>query len=98
MPGSLVWLAGVICPGGASLPVWITLTATLAIEPGASMRRARYGEATLADTQVGRLSVPGWLLTLMLGSHEPPRCSAGQVPAVVERVDIGDGKLTIKTR
>jgi hypothetical protein len=51
----------------------------------------------LVETEIGRLSVPGWLLTLMLG----PRGASllrWQVPAVVERVDIDDGRLTIRTR
>jgi hypothetical protein len=93
----LAWLHTVMPRRSLETPVWITLTATVQLEPRAGGRRSRYAEATLVDTQVGRLSLPGWLLTLMLG----PRGSGllrGQVPAVVERIDIGDGKVTISTR
>lgn len=78
-------------------PVWITLTATLKLDPAPRPGRVRYGEAVLIETEIGRLSVPGWLLTLILG----PRAASllrWQVPAVVERVDIDEGKLTIRTR
>jgi hypothetical protein len=93
----LAWLNTVMPRRGLETPVWITLTATVQLEPRTGSRRSRYAEATLMDTQVGRLSLPGWLLTLMLG----PRGSGllrWQVPVVVERVDIGDGKVTISTR
>ena len=93
----LKWASGVVPRRGLDAPVWITFTATLRIDPAQGPRRARYAETMLVETEIGRLSVPGWLLTLMLG----PRGASllrWQVPAIVERVDMGDGKLTIRTR
>lgn len=90
-------VSGVIPRRILDAPVWITLTTTLRLDPAPGAGRARYGETMLVETEIGRLSVPGWLLTLMLG----PRGASllrWQVPAVVERVDIDDGRLTIRTR
>ena len=55
--------------------------------------RPRYAEAMLNDSQLSRLSIPGWLLTMMTGS---PGASLlrWQVPAVAERLEVGDGRMT----
>lgn len=93
----LEWVSGAIPRRGLDVPVWITLTATLRIDPTSAPWRARYAETRLAETEIGRLSVPGWLLTLMLGTRGAS-LFRWQVPGIVERVDIADGKLTIRAR
>lgn len=65
--------------------IWITLAGTIELEGPPARRRTRDAEATLVQSRVGSLSIPGWLLTSIMG-------------AVVERVEVGEGRLTIKTR
>ena len=78
-------------------PIWITLVGHVGLEAPAAPRRPRYAEATLLETRVGRIAVPGWLLSLMLGSRGASLLR-WQVPAVVDRLEIGEGRLTIRTR
>lgn len=97
LQGAPVWLSSVIPRRSLDAPVWITLAGTIGLEAASSPRRPHYAEAMLLDTQVGRLSMPGWLLTVMAG----PRGASllrWQVPATVERLEVGDGKLTIRIR
>ncbi|MGH7373215.1 MAG: hypothetical protein ACREJY_03220 [Candidatus Rokuibacteriota bacterium] len=91
------WLPSVIARRTLDAPVWITLAGTIGLEAASSPRRPRYAEARLIDSQVGRLSIPGWLLTMMAGSRGASLLR-WQVPAIVERLEVGDGKLTIRTR
>lgn len=51
----------------------------------------------LLDSGVGRLSIPGWLPTMLAGSRGASLLR-WQVPAIVERLEVGDGKLTIRAR
>jgi hypothetical protein len=94
-PGA--WLSSVIPRRSLDAPVWITLAGTIGLEAALGPRRSRYAQTTLIDSQVGRLSIPAWLLTTMA-------CSRGasllrwQVPATVERFEVGDGRLTIRMR
>lgn len=93
----VAWLSSVIPRRSLDAPVWITLAGTIGLEAASGPRRPRYAEAMLIDSQVGRLSIPGWLLIMMSG----PRGASllrWQVPAIVERLEVGDGKLTIRTR
>jgi hypothetical protein len=93
----VTWLSSVVSRHRLGSPVWVTLTGTLAVEAPSGARRARYAEVTLIHSKVGRVSLPGWVLTLMVG----PRGASllrWRVPAVVDRVEVGDGKLTIRTR
>lgn len=91
------WLLSVIPRRSLDAPVWMTLTGTIGLEAALSPRRPRYAEAMLIDSQLGRLSIPGWLLTMMTGSRGASLLR-WQVPAVVERLEVGDGKMTIRTR
>jgi hypothetical protein len=93
----VTWLSSVIPHRSLDAPVWITLAGTIGLEAASSPRRARYAEAMLIGSQVGRLSIPGWLLTVMVGSRGASLLR-WQVPAIVERLEVGDGKLTIRTR
>ncbi len=93
----VAWLLSVIPRQSLDAPVWITLAGTIGLEAASSPGRPRYAEAMLIDSQVGRLSMPGWLLSVMAG----PRGASllrWRVPATVERLEVGDGKLTIRTR
>jgi hypothetical protein len=77
--------------------VWITLVGHLELERPAGPRRPRYAEAALLGARIGRIPVPAWLLSLMLG----PRGASllrWQVPGVVDRLEIGEGRLTVRTR
>jgi hypothetical protein len=49
--------------------IWITLAGTIELEGPAALRRTRYAEATLVQSRVGSLSIPGWLLTSTMGAH-----------------------------
>jgi hypothetical protein len=51
----------------------------------------------LLDSRVGRLSISGWLPTMLAGSRGASLLR-WQVPAIVERLEVGDGKLTIRAR
>jgi len=93
----VAWLSSVIPRRSLDAPVWITLAGTIGLEAASSPRRPRYVEAMLIDSQVGRLSTPGWLLTMMAGSRGASLLR-WQVPAIVERLEVGDGKLTIRAR
>ena len=55
------------------------------------------GMRTLVQSRVGSLSIPGWLLTSIMGAHGASLLR-WPAPAVVERVEVGEGRLTIKTR
>jgi hypothetical protein len=93
----VVWLSSVVSRQRLGSPVWVTLTGTIAVEAPPGARRARYAEVTLIHSEIGRVSLPGWVVTLMVG----PRGASllrWRVPPVVDRVEVGDGKLTIRTR
>lgn len=93
----VAWVQSVIPRRSLDAPVWITLAGTIGLEAAVSPRRPRYAEAMLLDSQVGRLSIPGWLLTMLAGSRGASLLR-WQVPAIVERLEVGDRKLTIRTR
>ncbi|HWT87028.1 MAG TPA: hypothetical protein VN177_14735 [Myxococcales bacterium] len=60
-------------------------------------RRARYAEATLVSARLGRIPAPAWLLGLMLGSRGASLLR-WQVPGVVDRLEVGEGRITVRTR
>ena len=91
------WLASVLTPSMKESPLWITLSGAVQLQPAVSPRRPRYAEVTLTSARVGRLRVPGWLLTLMAG----PRGASllrWPVPAAVDQIELGESRLTIRTR
>ena len=62
------WLARHLDDAGLRLTtIWITLAGTIELEGPAALRRTRYAEATLVQSRVGSLSIPGWLLTSIMG-------------------------------
>lgn len=78
-------------------PVWITLAGHLELEHPAGPRRPRYAQVALLATRIGRIPVPAWLLSLMLG----PRGASllrWQVPGVIDHLEVGEGRLTLRTR
>ena len=93
----VAWVASALPRSTLRSPVWITLVGHVELERPAGPRRPRYAEATLLGTQVGRISVPGWLLSLMLGSRGTSLLR-WQIPGVVEHLEVGEGRLTIRTR
>jgi len=93
----VAWAAPVLPRSILRSPVWITLVGHLELERPAGPHRPRYAEATLLATQIGRIPVPTWLLSLMLG----PRGASllrWQVPGVVDHLEVGEGRLTLRTR
>ena len=91
------WLSSVLTPSMKESPLWITLTGAVEVQAPTNPRRPRYAEVTLTSARVGRLRVPGWLLTLMAG----PRGASllrWPVPAAVDQIEMGEGRLTIRTR
>lgn len=93
----VAWAASILPKSTLRSPIWITLVGHVGLETLAAPRRPRYAEATLLETRVGRIAVPGWLLSLMLGSRGASLLR-WQVPGVVDQVEIGEGRLTIRTR
>lgn len=93
----VAWVAAALPRSTLGSPVWVTLVGHVKLDPSSGSRRPRYAEVILLSTRVGRISVPGWLLSLVLG----PRGASllrWQVPGVVERLEVDEGRLTIKTR
>jgi hypothetical protein len=93
----MAWAVSALPRSTLHSPVWITAVGRLELELPAGLRQPRYAEVTLLATQVGRIRVPAWLLSLMLG----PRGASllrWQVPAVVDHLEIGPGRLTLRTR
>lgn len=78
-------------------PVWITPGGTIGLDGRSGPWRTRYAEATLSESQMGRLSRPGWLLTSMLGGRGASLLR-WPAPGIVERVEVANGRLSIKTR
>jgi hypothetical protein len=93
----VAWAASALPRSTLRSPVWITLVGHLELERPAGPRRPRYAEATLLATHVGRIPMPAWLLPLTLG---PRRASLlrWQVPGVVDHLEVGEGRLTLRTR
>ena len=95
--GPWTQLNSVIPRRSLEAPVWITLAGTIGLESLPGRQRTQYAEATLVESRVGSLSIPGWLLASMMG----PRGASllrWPAPANVERVEVGEGQLTIRTR
>jgi hypothetical protein len=93
----MAWAVSALPRSTLRSPVWITVVGRLELEPPAGPRRPRYAEVTLLATQVGRIPVPSWLLAVMLG----PRGASllrWQAPAAVDHLEIGPGRLTLRTR
>ena len=93
----VAWATSILPRSTLRSPIWITLVGHVGLETPAAPRRPRYAEATLLETRVGRVAVPGWLLSLMLGSRGASLLR-WQVPGVVDQVEIGEGRMTIRTR
>ena len=93
----LGWLSGLVTQRMGQTPLWITLAGDVQVGTASRPGRPRYAEVRLAAAQVGRLPVPGWLLTLMVG----PRGASllrWPIPATVDRLEVGERQLTIGTR
>jgi len=93
----VAWAASVLPRSTLQSPIWITLVGRVELEPPVAPRRPRYAEAILLESRVGRISAPGWLLSLILG----PRGASllrWQVPGVVDHLEVGEGRLTIRMR
>jgi len=91
------WLAAVLTQPMGRSPIWITLAGVVQLQSASRPGRPRYAEVKVASARVGSLAVPGWLLTLMAG----PRGASllrWPVPATVDRLDIREGRLMIRTR
>ena len=77
-------------------PVWVTVRARISVEDS-GVSANRYGTVTVTDLELGRQRVSSFLLYVLMGPS-----GAGlfrwQVPAVVENIQIDDGKVTIQTR
>lgn len=91
------WLGPLLPSSLKEWPVWITLSGGVRLQPAAAPRRPRYAEASVTSVRLGRLPIPAWLLILMTG----PRGASllrWPVPPTVDHIELGDGRLTIRTR
>jgi len=77
-------------------PVWVTVRARISVEDSAGSAD-RYGTVAVTDLELGRQRVSSFLLYVIMGPS-----GAGlfrwRVPAVVESIQIEEGKAIIKTR
>ncbi len=55
----VAWAASILPNSTLRSPIWITLVGHVGLETPAAPRRPRYAEATLLETRVGRIAVPG---------------------------------------
>lgn len=91
------WLGSLLPSSIKEWPLWITLSGGVQLRPAAAPRRPRYAEASVVSARLGCLPVPTWLLILMAG----PRGASllrWPVPPPVDQIELGDGRLTIRTR
>jgi len=93
----IVWVAATLPRKTLASQVWLTLSGHVELEPPSGPRRSRYAQATLLSARLGRIPAPGWLLGLMLGSRGASLLR-WQVPGVVDRLEIGEGRITVRTR
>lgn len=78
-------------------PIWVTVRGRFELGASSSATRGRYGRLTLTEVELGRQPVTGWLMNLMMG----PRGATllrWPVPAVLESVQLQDGKAILTTR
>lgn len=78
-------------------PVWVTVRGRIVIEPAPPSSTRGYGRVELREFALGKQPLGTWLLTLMLGSTGS-RLFRWQVPAVVEEIQLEDGRAVIRTR
>ncbi len=93
----IAWVGSALPRRTLASPVWLTLSGHVDLAAATGPRRPRYAEATLISARLGRIPAPSWLLGLMLGSRGASLLR-WQVPGVVDRLEIGEGRITIRTR
>jgi len=93
----MAWVASALPRNTLASPVWLTLIGHVELKAPSGPRRPRYAEATLLSARLGRIPAPNWLLGLILGSRGASLLR-WQVPGVVDRLEIGEGRITIRTR
>lgn len=93
----IAWVGAALPHRTLAAPVWVTLSGRAELAAPSGPRRARYAEATLVSARLGRIPAPTWLLGLMLGSRGASLLR-WQVPGIVDRLEIGDGRITVRTR
>ena len=93
----MAWMGSVVPRSALGTPIWLTVTGLVEVDPPSGARRPRHAEARLLTARLGRIPVPSWLLPVMLG----PRGASllrWQVPGAVDRLEVGEGRITIRTR
>ena len=93
----VAWVESALPRKTLASPIWLTMSGHLELAGASGPRQPRYAEATLLSARLGRIPAPSWLLGLMLGSRGASLLR-WQVPAVVDRLEIGEGRITIRTR
>jgi hypothetical protein len=93
----MAWMGSIVPRRTLGTPIWLTLTGLVEVEAPTGPRRPRHAEARLLTARLGRIPVPSWLLPVMLG----PRGASllrWQVPGAVDRLEVGEGRITVRTR
>ena len=93
----IAWVGSALPRRTLASPVWVTLSGRVELAAPSGPRGARYAEATVVSARLGRIPAPTWLLGLMLGSRGASLLR-WQVPGVVDRLEIGEGRITVRTR
>lgn len=78
-------------------PVWVTVRGRISVDSGIGVGAARYGKLSLTAFSLGRQSVSGLLLPLMMGPSSA-YLLRWQVPPVVESIELEEGQAVVRTR
>lgn len=78
-------------------PVWVTLRGTLSVAPASPGARRMVARVRFTDLTLGKQPLAAGLLRFLLG-QTGRRLTEFPVPAVVDGVQIEDGRLIVRTR
>lgn len=90
-------LADYLPPAAVARPVWVRVSGTIQVERRKSRTGRANGRLRVNEFSLGNRAMGPWLLRLLLGGAEQTLLR-WPVPAVVNTITVGDGRLIIATR
>ena len=78
-------------------PLWVTVKGRVVVETAPAGSARAFGRVDLSEFALGKQNLGTWLLSLMLGSTST-RVLRWQIPAIIQEVQVQDGKVVIVTR